>query len=106
MSNTILTQIPAPSTSEFHININSVKFNPIMCTVKFINKAILIYFSARNLSIASRALLLNLSLVVEFLRNVFTIFIFDKILSHEALVTGRVAAIGNRLYKQSANAPV
>jgi len=24
MSNTILTQIPAPSTSEFHININSV----------------------------------------------------------------------------------
>ena len=27
MSNTIPTQIPAPSTSEFHININSVSFN-------------------------------------------------------------------------------
>jgi len=40
MSNTILTQIPAPSTSEFHININSVQLNPIMSTVKFINEAI------------------------------------------------------------------
>ena len=45
-------------------------------------------------------MLLNLSLVMEFLRNVFANFIFEK-LSHEALVTGRVIAIGNNLYKQS-----
>jgi len=32
----------------------------------------------------------NLSLVMEFLGNVFTHFIFEKFLSHEALVTGRV----------------
>jgi len=38
MSNTFLTQIPAPSTSEFHIN--SVLPNHIMSTVKFINEAI------------------------------------------------------------------
>jgi len=37
---------------------------------------------------------------MEFLRNVFANFIFEK-LSHEALVTGRVIAIGNNLYKQS-----
>jgi len=45
----------------------------------------------------------NLSLVVEFLRNVFTDFIFEKLLSHEALVTGRVIATSNnqtQLYKQ------
>jgi len=32
MSNTILTQIPAPSTSEFHININSVYLNQLCPT--------------------------------------------------------------------------
>jgi len=37
----------------------------------------------------------NISLVVEFLRNVFTDFIFEKLLSHEALVTGRVTATCN-----------
>jgi len=31
-----------------------------------------------------------LSLVMEFLGNVFTDFIFEKLLAHEALVTGRV----------------
>jgi len=30
----------------------------------------------------------NLSLVMEFLENVFTNFIFEKLLSHQALVTG------------------
>jgi len=35
----------------------------------------------------------NLLLVMEFLSNVFTTFIFEKLLSHEALVTGRAAAI-------------
>jgi len=35
----------------------------------------------------------NLSVVIEFLGNV--IFIFEKLLSHEALVTGRVTAISN-----------
>jgi len=37
----------------------------------------------------------TLSLVMEFLRNVFTNFIFEKRLSHEALVTGRVTATSN-----------
>ena len=37
----------------------------------------------------------NLSLVMEFLGNVFTNFIFQNFLSHEALVTGRVAATSN-----------
>jgi len=32
----------------------------------------------------------NLSLVMEFLRNVFTNFSFEKLLLHETLVTGRV----------------
>jgi len=31
----------------------------------------------------------NLSLVMEFLGNVFTNFIFEKFLSHEVVVTGR-----------------
>jgi len=34
----------------------------------------------------------NLSLVVEFMGNVFTNFIFEKFFSHEAVVTGRVTA--------------
>jgi len=46
-------------------------------------------------------LLLNLSLVMEFLRNVYINVIFEKIISHEALVTGRVTAISNNLFKQS-----
>jgi len=58
-----------------------------MSTVKFINEASQIYFSAWTLSVESRALLLNLSLVMDFLRNVFTNFIFLKLLSHEELVT-------------------
>jgi len=37
----------------------------------------------------------NLSLVMELLGNVFTNFIFEKILSHEALVTGRITAASN-----------
>jgi len=37
----------------------------------------------------------NLSLVIEFLGNVFANFIFEKFLSHEALVTGRVTATSN-----------
>jgi len=32
----------------------------------------------------------NLSPVMVFLENVFTNFIFEKLLSHEALVAGRV----------------
>jgi len=37
----------------------------------------------------------NLSKVMELLENVFTNFIFEKLLSHEALVTGRVTATSN-----------
>jgi len=40
-------------------------------------------------------MLLNLSLVMEFLGNIFTNFIFEKLLSHKALVTGRVTATSN-----------
>jgi len=39
---------------------------------------------------------------MEFVGNVFTNFIFEKLLSHEALVTGRVTAASNnqtQLYK-------
>jgi len=38
----------------------------------------------------------NLSLVMEFLGNVFINFIFEKLLSHEALVMGRVTATSNK----------
>jgi len=48
-----------------------------------------------------RAVLLSLSLVMEFLRIVFTNIILEKVLSHEALVTERVTAVSNNLYKQS-----
>jgi len=41
----------------------------------------------------------NLSLVMEFLGNVFTNFIFEKFLLHEALVTGRVC--GRPLLKEA-----
>jgi len=37
----------------------------------------------------------NLSLVMEFLGNVFTNFIFEKFLLREALVTGTVTATSN-----------
>jgi len=37
----------------------------------------------------------NLTLVMKFLGNVFTNFIFEKLLSHEALVKGRVTATSN-----------
>jgi len=37
----------------------------------------------------------NLSLVMEFLGNFFTTFIFEKLLPHEALVMGRVTATSN-----------
>jgi len=38
---------------------------------------------------------------MDFLRNVFTNFIFEKLLSHEELVTRRVTAISSKLCKQS-----
>jgi len=57
-------------------------------------------FLARTLAIERRALLLNLSLVMGFLRKVFINFTFEKLLSH-ALVTGKVTAVGNNLYKRS-----
>jgi len=44
------------------------------------------FFSARTLSIESKSMLLNLSLVMKFLRTVFTKCIFEKLLSHETLV--------------------
>jgi len=44
----------------------------------------------------------NFSLVMEFLGNIFSNFIFEKFLLYEALVTGRVTATSNnqtQLYK-------
>jgi len=38
---------------------------------------------------------------MKFLRNVYINFIFEKISSNEAQVTGRVTAITNNLLKQS-----
>jgi len=40
-------------------------------------------------------MLLNHSLVMEFLGIVFTTFTFEKLLSHETLVAGRVRATNN-----------
>jgi len=40
-------------------------------------------------------MLSNLSLIMEFLGNVVTNFIFEKFFSHEALVMGRVTATNN-----------
>jgi len=37
----------------------------------------------------------NLSLIMEMVGNFFTNFIFEKLLSHEALLTGRVTATSN-----------
>jgi len=42
-----------------------------------------------------RSTLPNLSLVMEFMGNFFSKFIFEKLLSHEALVTGRVTTTSN-----------
>jgi len=36
---------------------------------------------------------------MEFLGNIFTSFIFEKLLSYEALVTGRVTATSNNQTK-------
>ena len=53
------------------------------------------HFSARTLLIESRSMLPNLSLVMEFLENIFTNFIFEKLLSNEALVRERVTGTSN-----------
>jgi len=42
-----------------------------------------------------RSTLPNLLLVMEFLVNFFSNFIFENLLSHEALVMGRVTATSN-----------
>jgi len=43
-----------------------------------------------------RSTLPNFSLVMEFLGNFFTNLIFEKLLSHEALVMGRVTATSKK----------
>jgi len=40
-------------------------------------------------------MLSNLSLVMEFLRNIFTNFIFEELLLHEALVRGIITVTNN-----------
>jgi len=63
-----------------------------MSTVKFINEIINLFFSRRTLFIKSKSILPNLSLVMKFLGNVFTNFIFQILLSHEVLETESVTA--------------
>jgi len=91
MSNIILTQIPAQSTLEFRSIITSVSFDyHVDCQIHQRNLFFSSYFSFE-----SRSILLNLSLVMELLGIVFTNFIFEKLLSREALATGRVTATSN-----------
>jgi len=73
-------------------------FNPWILSSRLSNSSTISsksLFQAHTLSTESRSALLNLSLVLEFLKNVFTNFIFEKRFSHGALVTGRVIAISN-----------
>jgi len=42
-------------------------------------------------------MLLNLLLLMEFMKNVFTNFLVENLFSHEVLVTGRVTAIKIKL---------
>jgi len=48
-----------------------------------------------TLDTSLRSTLPNLSLVMEFLGNFFSKFIFEKLLSHEALMMGKVTATSN-----------
>jgi len=50
---------------------------------------------ALDLDTPLRSTLPNLSLVVDFLENFFSNFIFEKLLSRETLVMGRVTATSN-----------
>ena len=93
MSNIILTQIPADYVRIlYHYQLNP---SIVMSTVKFINEIINLFFSRRTLFIKSKSILPNVSLVMKFLGNVFTNFIFETLLSHEALVTESVTATSN-----------
>jgi len=80
-----------------YIIITSMSLNPsiVMSAVKSINKIYLNLFFSSYLSTESRSMLPNISLVMEFLGIVFVNFIFEKRLSHEALVAGRVTATSN-----------
>jgi len=51
--------------------------------------------ASHTLDTPLRSTLPNLSLVMEFLGNFFSNCIFEKLLSHEALVMGRVTATSN-----------
>jgi len=96
MSDIILTPILAQSTLQFYITTQCNLILRLSCRLlNSSTKSSKHIFSARTLSIESRSVLRNLSLVTEFLGNVFANFIFEKLLSHEVLVTGRVAATSN-----------
>jgi len=91
VSNIILTQIPAQFTLKFISS--SPQCNLILRLSCQINQRnhLNIFFSS-YVSIESRSMFLNLSPVMEFLRNIFTNFIFEKLISHEVLVTGSVTS--------------
>jgi len=71
----------------YHHHLNATQsFNyHVDCQVHQLNHLNLLFSS--YLSIESRSMLPNLSLVMEFLRNAFINFIFEELLSHKALVT-------------------
>jgi len=69
-----------------HLNVNQSFDCHVDCQIHQQNHLHLFYSS--YLAHESRSVLANLSLVMEFLENIFTNFIFEKYISHEALVTG------------------
>ena len=91
MSNIIITQIPAVYVRIlYHYQLNPLIVMIVGCQIlQRHHKSI---FSRRTLFIESNSILPNLSPVMEFLGNVFTNFIFEILLSHEALVTESVTS--------------
>jgi len=96
MSNINITQIPAQSTLEFLSSSPQCNLIlPLSSRLPIHQRNHLNLFFSSCLSIESGSVLPNLSVVEEFLGNVFTNFIFEKLLSHQTLVMGRVTATSN-----------
>jgi len=94
MSDIILTQVPAQVTLNFVSLLTQcnliLRLSCRLCNSS--TKSSKSIFSAHTLSTESSLTLPNLSLVTEFLGNFFRHFVFEKFLSHEALMTGSVTA--------------
>jgi len=77
MNNIILPQIPAQSTLKFYVIIISMTFDYHVDWEVHQRNHLNLFFSS-YLSTESRSVTSNLSLIMEFLGNVFTIFIFKN----------------------------